>query len=105
MGLLGGPNIEKLAYKRNVPALVKALGHSDPGVRSRAAAALGELGDRAAVEPLIAALADPRDEVVSAAGLALARTGDERGVGPLIERLEGGYGPESLRGQLKNALA
>jgi HEAT repeat protein len=50
------PNIEKLKTEKNVEGLVKALEHKDPLVRSEAIYALGELGDRRALEPLIAVL-------------------------------------------------
>jgi len=56
MPLFGSPNVSKLAAKRDLPRLIKAL--SDSPVRGEAALALGQLHDARAVEPLIGALDD-----------------------------------------------
>ncbi len=59
MPLFGPPDVGKLADKRDVKGLVKALGYrKDAKVRQAAAGALGEIGDALAVAPLIAALKD-----------------------------------------------
>ena len=61
MGIFDGlfkPNVERLQEKKNVKGLIKALRHKDRRVRSEAAEALGEIGDKRAVEPLIQALKD-----------------------------------------------
>lgn len=51
------PNVEKLASKRKVKGLIKALdAHGDSEIRRKAARALGEIGDKRAVEPLIQSL-------------------------------------------------
>ena len=52
--------------------------------RRAAAEALGQLGDKRAVEPLIAALQDDVENVRQAAAEALGQLGDERAVEPLI---------------------
>jgi len=58
MPLFGPPDVDKLQAKRDIPGLIKALGYEkDPGVCSRAARALGRIGDPA-LEPLARALHD-----------------------------------------------
>ncbi|MGQ0590140.1 MAG: HEAT repeat domain-containing protein [Sphingosinicella sp.] len=58
---------------------VKALGDPDPSVRCEAADALGELADRAAVDPLLAVLTSDADiSVREAAARALGAIGDPR---------------------------
>lgn len=83
--LFGGPpDIEKLKASRNVAGLIKALAHRDQSVASRAAAALADLGDAAAVEPLMAALDrenGPHLAAVKALGTFLA---DPRTLRPLV---------------------
>ena len=88
MPLFGPPNVEKLKAKRDVKGLIKALGYQeDDEIRSRAAAALGEIGDTRAVEPLIAALKDSRYSVGQQAALALGSMRDARAVMALIGTL------------------
>jgi HEAT repeat protein len=58
-------------------ALLEALGDDAADVRADAAAALGELGDKAAVKALRACLTDPDGEVRTRAAVALIRIGDE----------------------------
>ena len=70
-----------------VPALIRALRDSDLRVRCVAAWALGELGDRRAVEPLIAALKDEWEVVRRIAAEVLGKLGDARAVEPLKELL------------------
>ena len=54
-------------------------------VRADVAYALGEIGDKRAVEPLIQFLKDGyREEYKEAAAIALGKIGDERAVEPLI---------------------
>jgi HEAT repeat protein len=91
MPLFGPPDVARLKAKRDVQGLIRALGYSaDTDVRRAAATALGELGDRRAVEPLSLALRNPdwehdwRD--MGAAADALARLGAPS-VGPLISAL------------------
>ncbi len=49
-------NVKKLAAKKDIKGLTKALQHKDRLVRTNAAEALGKIGDNRAVEPLIEAL-------------------------------------------------
>jgi HEAT repeat protein len=64
MGLFGPPNIEKLKAKQDLEGLVKALDNKKyADVRCQSAKALGQIGDKSAVEPLIAALADWHENV------------------------------------------
>jgi HEAT repeat protein len=78
------PNVQRMQEKRNVRGLVKALAHRDEEIRADAAAALGELGDAAAVAPLIAALQDDELWVRRRAAEALGKIGGRRAVLPLI---------------------
>ena len=83
-----------------VETLIRYLGSSYVNDYEAAVTALGEIGDRRAVEPLIAALADgaeyPRldrgldasGETRKAAAEALGKIGDACAVGPLIAALE-----------------
>ena len=86
MPLFGPPNIAKLEARKDIDALVKALGYQkDWHIRSAAATALGQIGDIRAVEPLIAVL--QQDEATIAresAAAALGQIGDARAVEPLI---------------------
>jgi len=53
------PDVEALKKNKDVDGLIKALGYQkDIPVRWEAAAALGTIGDKRAVEPLIGALKD-----------------------------------------------
>ena len=56
--LRGKPDVKSLRERGDVEELVKALSHKEWTVRSEAAEALGELGDRRAVAALIGALED-----------------------------------------------
>ena len=58
-----------------VESLIKALNDEDWHVRSGAAEALGEIGDRRAVEPLIEALKDEDGGVRKDAADALGKMG------------------------------
>ncbi|MDI7274909.1 MAG: HEAT repeat domain-containing protein, partial [Anaerolineae bacterium] len=78
MPLFGPPNVEKLKAKRDVAGLVKALKSPNWEVRRNAATALGEIGDRQAVEALIASLQDPEGAVRHHAVVALGKLGDRR---------------------------
>ena len=78
-------NVKRLKAKRDVEGLVKALCHDNLGVRVSAARALGEIGDKRAVEPLIETL---KNEYFSEyAAEALGKIGDARAVEPLIMAL------------------
>ena len=64
------------------------LEDADAGVRRAATEALGQLGDKQAVEPLIRKLEDTDADVRGAATEALGRLGDKQAVEPLIRKLE-----------------
>ena len=68
-----------------VPPLIRALTDKDTGVVKLAAKALGDIGDRRAVEPLIQALKD--QEVADTVAWALGQLGDPRAIGPLADLL------------------
>ena len=106
MPLFGGPpDIARLAAKRDVTGLVKALEYqrskdfardfsgSFAAQRTRvgAAAALASLGDPRAVEPLIAAMEDADHDVRAAVAEALGQFGDLRAVALLVAALADGY--------------
>ena len=77
-------DIGNLREERNVPALIRHMGHTDPDVRWQAAGALGTLGTPAVV-PLIGALraSDPRIRLGAVEVLGTLK--DSRATGPLIE--------------------
>jgi HEAT repeat protein len=58
MALFHKSTIEELRQKRDVNGLIRALSDNDYSRFNASAEALGELGDRRAVEPLIAILKD-----------------------------------------------
>ncbi len=67
-----------------IPAFIRALTHSDVGVRARAASVLGKTGATSAIQPLVRALDDPSELVRRRAADALdalgwtAQTEEER---------------------------
>jgi HEAT repeat protein len=80
----------RIADPRTLHALVKALRHADPSVRSEGAAALAELRDPAAVKPLLRATRDPEQRVRAQASAALDRLGNAAvivGVASLMQPL------------------
>ena len=88
MGVFGAPDVNKLAAKRDVKGLNKALAYKkDADVRRDAAFRLEKIRDPRAVEPLIGALADKQWEVRMYAADALGEIGDPRAVEPLIGAL------------------
>jgi hypothetical protein len=74
----GKPNVQKLAAKRKVQDLIRALEfQADPSVCKAAALALGELRDPAAREPLLRKLRDYSNSALAgSAARALARFRD-----------------------------
>ena len=58
----------------DLEGLTKAIRHQNPGIRGRAALALGEIGEPA-VRPLIRALGEPDQDVRWLAGLTLGKIG------------------------------
>jgi HEAT repeat protein len=88
-----------------VDALMVALNDPDTRVRSSAAVALGEFGDRRAVPSLIALLDDKDPNAVNAARVSLGKLKDPRAVEPLTAQLSqpdsmGGYGSAAALGQI-----
>ncbi|TYO92004.1 HEAT repeat domain-containing protein [Desulfallas thermosapovorans] len=65
--------------------LLQSLDHANPLVRERAAATLGQIGEKKAVLPLIDRLAVEKDqEVLVSIAEALGHLGDKRAVRPLL---------------------
>lgn len=79
---------EKIRAEKVEPLIVALRENSNTIVRYEAAIALGEIGDKRAVEPLIVALGDEKDKVRRVAAIALGEIGDKRAVMPLITALE-----------------
>jgi hypothetical protein len=73
---IAGTTVMHLKRESNVRGLISALSHRDVEVRYRAAMALGELGDPAAVEALSRALKDENSGVRWEAAEALGKVGD-----------------------------
>ena len=86
--LLGGPDVQSLKRRRDIPGLVQALGHKSEKIRENAVSALGELHDPQTIEPICAALKDASWSVRMRAAEALGDVGDRRGVEPLIATLK-----------------
>lgn len=89
MPLFGPPNVERLATRRNVSGLIKALNYqNDAKVRQEAAIALGKIGEQSVVLALIEALNDRVSMVRAAAVAALGTIADPRAVDPLVALLQ-----------------
>ena len=87
-GLFGPPDVDKLADRRDVRGLIKALSYKkDRYVRQTAANRLGHLGDPAAVPALLEALGDEHSWVRGSAAYALGVLGDPRAVPALVRAL------------------
>ena len=82
-----GQGAESLDY------LLKRLRHPHPEVRAISAHALGQIGDRRAVQPLIEHLEDDNEErtVVEASAIALGLIGDFRAGPALMKALDGDF--------------
>ena len=80
----GAGNLGRFREKRGIAPLTRLL-QTDPvpGIRKKVAQALGEIGDKKAIEPLISALQDKWTVVRRAAIVALGKIGDERAINPL----------------------
>jgi HEAT repeat protein len=93
MSLFGPPNVEKMKARRDINGLIEALKYQQgspvdaKNIRRDAARALGELGDRRAVEPLIAALGDSDFQVRMYSAESLGKIGDPRAVQSLTRSL------------------
>jgi len=107
MGILekifGSPNVKKLAEKKDVNDLIKALENNDNNVRRKAAEALKEIGDPKTVEPLIQVLNDNDEIVRQMAVRALQKIGDPKAIEPLIQTLNDK--DLTVRGLARDALA
>lgn len=75
MGLFGEPNLDRLRANKDVKALIKALRNKKADIRSKAAQALGEIGDARAMEPLLSSLRDGDRNMRWQAGEALEKLG------------------------------
>ena len=80
--------MDELKAKRDVDGLIEALKHKNIVVRSRAAKALGQIGDAKAVKPLNQTLKDESRHVRGKAARALGQIGDRKAVKPLIQALK-----------------
>jgi HEAT repeat protein len=126
MALFGPPNVEKLAAKRDLKGLAKALANPDATVRQGAARALEQLGEPKAVPLVVDHLSDKMDSgafndaarVLCAMGadaapvlvdrlqsspgndvvyaMALGKIGEANGLGPLLEASRSAF--SGLRG-------
>ena len=74
--------------RNSIDQSIRNLGNSDWYMRERAAAVLGEIKDRRAVQPLIYALKDPDWSVRLRAAESLGEIGDPDAIDPLIDVLE-----------------
>lgn len=81
--------VNRLKDSRNIDGLIKAL--RSPWLATKAARALGEIGDFEAVEPLINALSCKSAETREAVVDALGKIGDERAIDKLNTALEDRY--------------
>ena len=81
--------MHNLQENQDVEGLIKALDYKDDyEIRSKAAKALGDIGDKKAVEPLIQALRDEYFHVRLEAVKALAKIADERTIKAFISVFE-----------------
>jgi HEAT repeats len=85
------PNVKKLKEKRDIQRLSEALSHKDRDVRTSAADALGEIGDKTAIDALIRALSDENSHVRELAITSLGKTNDTRAIQPLTTALSDEY--------------
>ena len=85
----GGVHVARLdqALGRVRDELIEQLTDDDPEIRRRSAAALGAVGDPAAVEPLLTLLEDPSNLVRFHAAASLVRLDNERGSEFLFQSL------------------
>jgi len=81
--------VDLMKKNQDMNGLVKALRSS--WLSSKAAKALGEVGDERAIEPLIEALNSRYVDTREAAADALGRIGDERAIGKLNIALDDSY--------------
>jgi HEAT repeat protein len=103
MPLFGPPDVARLESERKIPALIRALSSKTWDTRLEAAAALGRVGDLAAVPPLVIAMHDDSSQVGSASATALGRIGGDVAVSALIAALV--EDPPDVRQAATRALA
>jgi HEAT repeat protein len=87
MGLFGGPNVDKLAAKRDLKGLAKALTNSDPDVRESAGRALAEIDGDEAVHAIAERLDGQQDEAVIESGAGALRAMGDRAAAALLRSL------------------
>ncbi|RKY36993.1 MAG: hypothetical protein DRP72_03565, partial [Candidatus Omnitrophota bacterium] len=89
-GIISGMILFALIWRFIFPVSWYAwrLKSEDSYVREQAAIALGEIGDKRAIEPLINTLKDRNSDVRKYAAIALGKIGDKKAVEPLINALE-----------------
>jgi len=80
------PNIEELKKKKDIPGLIKAMGHDDFDVRTYASVALVDMGEKP-LKPLIRALEEKNDTLRWGAIFVLSKMG-KVAVEPLKKLLE-----------------
>ncbi|HOP66117.1 MAG TPA: HEAT repeat domain-containing protein [Methanoregulaceae archaeon] len=86
---IGVADLEAIRSREAVILLIQALNDTRfVSIRWRAAIALGNQGDPAAVDALISALSDENDHVREEAAEALGKIADPRAVPALIDALE-----------------
>lgn len=79
--LFGPPNVDKLKAARNTSALIKALSYQkDSSIPKSAVQALGDLGDKKAVDALMAVLKERSGSIRDAAAEALGKIGDTKAI-------------------------
>lgn len=106
MSLFGPPNIGKLTSKKDVKGLIKALSFKEKGdsqefykIRTDAVIALGEIGDKSAVDPLVDLLIlyrniqnndifKEKENLVLAIAQALGKIGDSKAANILCSFLQ-----------------
>lgn len=89
MPLFGPPDVEKLAKRRDVNGLIKALNYKDSAaIRGKAAQMLWALGGPEVIGPLINALGDVDAQVRRKVAGAFHHLKDERAIEPLIALLK-----------------
>jgi HEAT repeat protein len=87
MGLFGGPNVDKLATKRDLKGLAKALTNGDPEVRASAGRALAAIDGDDAVHAVAERLDGQQDEAVIDSGVGALRAMGNRAAPVLLTGL------------------
>lgn len=81
------PNIEKMKRKRDVDGLIKLLEHNDLELQTKAALALGEIGNLRAVMPLLKLMQYEEPDLLIVASSALNKFNKTVLVKPFIDAL------------------